>query len=82
MPPVTEEQKAGLAKERGERAAYLAKQGHFKTPEEQQKFISAQGDAEAKGKLDSDKVQQLHDQGVMSSSNQYSSAPYSLARKA
>lgn len=62
----TEQQKADLSKERGSTAAALAKQGHFKSPDEEQKFISAQGDAEAKGQLTSDKAQQLKEQGTMS----------------
>ena len=62
----TEQQKAALSKKRGETAAALEKQGHFQTPEEKQKFISAEGDAEAKGSLTQDKMTQLSQQGTMS----------------
>lgn len=61
----TEQDKAALSIQRGKNAASLSAKGQFLNPQAQQKFISAQGDAEAKGKLDAPKMDQLASEGSL-----------------
>lgn len=62
---VTEQEKAGLATKRGKTAAGLAKMGKLAPGEATQKFLSAQGDLEAKGKLDRAAFTKLSEQGEL-----------------
>lgn len=63
----TEQDRAAVSKSRGELDAQKVKRGDYAagSPEER-KFVSGQGDAEAKGEPDAAKLEQLKTQGTMS----------------
>ena len=62
----TEQQKAQLSQQRGKTIASEIKTGALSKPADIQKAVSAQGDLEAKGKLNSDAASKLASRGTMS----------------